>query len=235
MSTAVTSAYAEIRQRIQDGSYPPGLRLRENQLVADLGVSRTPIREALRRLHAEGLVITTPNKGARVASWSEQDFEDVFEMRILLESYAARLAAQRAERQQIERLEELAAAMEQHLSGQHEGFHQAIARLNNEFHGLVVEAAGSGTATHLLSTVVAAPVPNGSFSRYVEMPLGRRAVLEYTLDELHRSASHHRELISALKLRDPEWAEAVIRTHILASRGAIRGQMESNLDAAREE
>lgn len=229
MASAVASAYAsaynEIRRRILDGTFIAGHRLRETQLVSDLRISRTPIREALRRLHSEGLVVKTPNKGARVASWSEQDFDDVFGMRLLLESHAARFAALRIRHSQIAELKDLATTMEGHLEKQGPGFYVTIAELNNEFHGLVVQAAGSDTVMNLLGTVVSTPVPDGGFSRYAQMPLVRRALLQYTLEELHRSAGHHRELIAALQLRDADWAEAVVRTHILASRGALRGRM----------
>src|SRR5258708_39086223 len=84
-----------LRDRILSGAYAVGFHLRESQVAAELGVSRTPIREALQRLAVEGLIDLYPNRGARVAGWSEQELEEIFGLRILLESYGARLAAPR--------------------------------------------------------------------------------------------------------------------------------------------
>jgi DNA-binding GntR family transcriptional regulator len=227
MSSAATSAHDEIRTRIVSGALPPGSRLREAQLVTDLGVSRTPIREALRRLHAEGLVTILPNRGARVASWSEQDLEDVFALRLVVEAYAVRRAAERIRPPDISRLEALATAMEGHLAGQQGDWVAAIADLNNEFHQLITLASESKAAIPVLGTLVSIPGRGGGSSQSVQMPLGRRAVFEYTAQQLERSAREHRELIAALRQGDSEWAEAIVRTHTLGSRGAVRSRRDA--------
>ncbi len=228
MSSAVTSAHDEIRRRIFSGALPPGSRLREAQLVAELGVSRTPIREALRRLHAEGLVTIVPNRGARVTSWSDQDLEDVFGLRLVVESYAVRRAAERIRVADIAKLETLAAAMEGHLERQQGDWVATIADLNNEFHQVIARASESKAAIPVLGTLVSIPSTVGGPSHSVQMPLGRRAVFEYTVGELERSARQHRELIAALRQGDSEWAEAVVRTHTLGSRGAVRSRREAS-------
>src|SRR5512136_1769949 len=90
---AVDRVYARLRSGILDGSYPQGARLGEVELAETLGVSRTPVREALRRLGSEGLVETLPNKGARVRTWSPQELDAISDLRALLEGHGAALAA----------------------------------------------------------------------------------------------------------------------------------------------
>src|SRR5215203_6092246 len=101
MARAAEAAYGIIREGILSGELARGQRLREEELALRAGVSRTPVREALRRLDAEGLVDFTPNRGARVTAWSERELEDVYEARALLESYGARLAATRVTAEEL--------------------------------------------------------------------------------------------------------------------------------------
>ena len=107
---AVEKAYAAIRAGIADGRFAPNTRITEQEVAAAAGVSRTPAREALRRLHAEGLVSFTPNQGAVVTSWSIDDIDEIFELRAVLESHGAYRAASRATPKQVTRLKELALA-----------------------------------------------------------------------------------------------------------------------------
>jgi len=92
---AVDRVYATLRQGILDGVYAPGARLGEADLADALGVSRTPVREALRRLGSEGLLSTLPNKGARVRRWTTSELSDISDLRAILEGYAAGQAATR--------------------------------------------------------------------------------------------------------------------------------------------
>ena len=93
---AVDKAYDAVRSGIIAGRYLAGARLTEQEIATTVGVSRTPVREALRRLDAEGLVEFTPNLGAIVTVWSEADSDEVFDLRAMLESYSARRATLRA-------------------------------------------------------------------------------------------------------------------------------------------
>ena len=95
MAKAVDKAYQTVRERIVRGIYPAASRITEQQVAADAGVSRTPVREALRRLHAEGLLEFVPHQGAIVADWTTEDRDDVFELRAMLESYGVGRAARR--------------------------------------------------------------------------------------------------------------------------------------------
>ena len=104
MSKAADRAYDWVRQRILSGEYPPGSHLKEERIAEDSEVSRTPVREALRRLSNEHFVKFVPNQGAFVATWENDDVEVIFELRAMLEGYAAQRAASRISEEQIREL-----------------------------------------------------------------------------------------------------------------------------------
>src|SRR4051812_2162338 len=112
MAKAAETAYTVVRDGILSGNFARGERLREEELAGLAGVSRTPIREALRRLDAEGLVEFRPNRGARVTAWTTKELEDLYDARALLESRAARFAASRITADEIAELADLCARME---------------------------------------------------------------------------------------------------------------------------
>jgi DNA-binding FadR family transcriptional regulator len=112
MGAAVEKAYRAIRAGIADGTYPSNAHITAGELALKLGVSRTPVREALRRLHAEGLINFVANHGAYVTSWTRTDIDEVFELRSTLESYAAERAARRLSPEQLAELNQLARRME---------------------------------------------------------------------------------------------------------------------------
>ncbi|WBB73039.1 GntR family transcriptional regulator [Micromonospora sp. WMMD1128] len=215
MTNAGQDAYEALRSAILNGSIRPRERLGEVELSSQFGVSRTPIREALRRLTAEGLVVFQPNRGARVAEWSLSDLEDTYEIRARLESYGAALAAQRIDADCLPRLSLLCDEMEQRAQRMTPQDLDDIATLNAELHGLVIGAAGSPRLTSLLSAVV-------------EVPLVVRAFRLYTPDALARSMAHHRDLVAALGARDAEWASSTMRAHVLAARRVLLAAMSDN-------
>ncbi|MGI8329341.1 GntR family transcriptional regulator [Actinomadura scrupuli] len=207
MAKAVETAYAVIRAGIVSGEFPRGDRLREAELAERVGVSRTPIREALRRLDAEGLVDFVPNRGARVTAWSERELDDLYEARALLESYAARLAASRVRPEQLERLRELAAEMKA-LATAGGPAADKLTELNGEFHLTVTHASGNA---HI----------EGLVRGFIDVPLVYRTFKQYAPERLRASMFHHDELIAALAAGDGEWAESVMRSHILAARTTV--------------
>ena len=105
---AVDRAYEAVRSGILAGRYLAGARLTEQEIATSVGVSRTPVREALRRLDAEGLVEFTPNLGAVVTTWNEADSDEIFDLRAMLESYGARRATVRATDEQMAEMRRLA-------------------------------------------------------------------------------------------------------------------------------
>ncbi len=204
----VEAAYQTIRAGILDGRYAAGQRLTGDTLAQEAGVSRTPIREALRRLQAEGLVRMVPNQGATVAGWHASDVAQVFGLRAVLESHAAELATPSLTEAQIDRIAELAELTYKLAHDRPAGFRLALAQANSELHLTIV----AGAANERLASMIAS---------VVDMPLVLRTLDIYTQDDLLRSAGHHRELVLAFRARDPLWAGAVMRSHLLAARRAI--------------
>lgn len=190
------------------GEYPAGHRLREEQLAARFGFSRTPVREALHRLATDNLVRLVPNRGAEVIGWTQSDLEEVFELRVLLEGRAARRTAELGI-VEPEELRALCAAMESHLDSSSEHAYDEITRLNLEFH----KALHQGTGGRLLPDLL---------TRVIDVPIVRRTFHEYTRNELHRSFSQHREIVEAIAAGDGEWAQAVMHAHLRAARAALR-------------
>jgi DNA-binding GntR family transcriptional regulator len=207
---AAGSAVGGVRGLILDGSYGPGARLGEVELAGVLGTSRTPVREALRHLAAEGLVELVPNKGARVIAWSVEELEQVFELRAQVEGFAARQAAQRVTADELNNLAELAA---EHARATRRGRDRDLERvyeLNSAFHAGVVAAAGGASLRGVLGGLVHASVLHQTL---------------HTFDDaaMERSSRHHLELVDAMRARDPAWAESVMRSHLLAARAQLLG------------
>jgi DNA-binding GntR family transcriptional regulator len=208
MTQVADNAYEEIRKRILDGTVPLGGRLKESKLASEIGVSRTPIREALRRLEAEGLVSHSFHQGAQVVSPTDQDMADLFELRLLVEGLGAKLAASRVTAGEIVDLEAAAGAMEELLANPRKDLAAKMAVLNQRFHRMVIESAKS-------ERILA------GFTSTVDLPLALRTFQDYSRPELLRSAAQHRDLVSALRAGDPQWAQAVMRNHILTGRSVV--------------
>lgn len=206
---AVDKAYQTVRQGIISGRYPAAARVTEQEIAAAAGVSRTPVREALRRLHAEGVVDFTPNLGAVVTAWTAADADEVFELRAMLESYAARRAARFATEEQLAELRELAEQQLREASERHAEYLDRIGEINNRFHRRLQEAAHSPRLGRALASLIEAPLMMKTFNKY-------------TADDLERSAGHHIDLVRALEAHDPDWAAAVMVNHIHAARGALK-------------
>ncbi len=210
VSTASARAYDFIRAAILQGRFPPGMRLKEEELTALCGLSRTPVREALRRLSIEGLVFSSPHHGSQVARMSEAELAEIYALRAMLEAHAAGRAAERITPAQLIRLRVLAAEMEAVIGEGRSGdeLNARFTPANSEFHQIIIEAADSPRLATMGSLVV-------------ETPLIFRTLARYSREELQRSMNHHRELIAALEKRDADWARSVMRSHILAAAHAV--------------
>ncbi len=204
---AVDRVYARLRQGILDGTYAPGARLGEADLAVALGVSRTPVREALRRLGSEGLLSTLPNKGARVRTWTTSELSDISDLRALLEGHAARQAATRVTGADIAAMEDLVTRMEAAAADGTAADIDLITELNREFHGAVIEASGNALLPGLMHSLLHVPVIS-------------RTYRHYSPARMQQSMRQHRELVDALRAGDPAWAEAVMRVHVLSARPA---------------
>ena len=208
--TASDRAYLLIWNAIASGEYKAGDSLREEELAVTAGVSRTPVREALRRLDAEGLVELLPNRGAKVAGWSPQDLDEIFDLRVLLESYGARIAAHTIADGELAELRDLCEAMEVEVNRSQRVRYEVITDLNNSFHRAILKATGN----RRLVAVSAAVVQRALVARTFHL---------YSPDELRRSCAGHRELVAALACHDGDWAESTMRAHLFAGRQAASG------------
>jgi DNA-binding GntR family transcriptional regulator len=218
VTAAADRAYGALRDGILDGRYGFGDKLGEIEIAEELGLSRTPVREALRRLGSEGLIEVLPNRGARVRTWTAQDLEETYELRAVLEGLAVRRAATRIDPVALDEMDRLAAAMmtvDPTLGHRPAGDFTELAALNARFHELIVIAAGSAQLASTLQGLV-------------QLPLVMRTYRRYTPAALARSHSHHREIVDALRARDGVWAESVMRSHVLAARAVL-------LDSHRED
>lgn len=200
-------AYRLIRAQILTGERAGGDWLREGDLADSIGVSRTPVREALRRLTAEGLVRYERNRGVQVAAWTAADLDEIFSLRSVLEPWACRLAATSAS-VDLGELDRLARDMDAAARGSIAAVDQ-ITELNNRFHRLILEGSGNRRLDSVVSSIVQVPLVWQTFSHYSD-------------DDLRRSLAHHHELVAALAAGDPDWAESVMRSHVRAAWNSLR-------------
>lgn len=201
MSKASDRAYEVIRSHILAGKMAPGEQLVEEALADLCGVSRTPVRDALRRLEAELMVERNETQRTFVADWSLDDVADAFQLRALIEGRAARLAAQRITGDALARLHAAHATVQQAIA-QTPPDVTAFLEGNREFHATLLEAANSRRLSALLQTLV-------------EQPVVWRTAHFYDRTSLARSHHEHGELLAAFERRDGQWAEAVMHSHIL--------------------
>lgn len=198
-------AYELIRHKIITLELPPLSAIDEQALMQDLDLGRTPIREALQRLAAEDLVWLAPRRGMFVADISITDLQKVFEARMCLEGFCARLAAERASRRQLEQME----ALIQQLNNVPDGDNRALMVIDETFHELLYEAADNEFIAETLRRLHAL-----SF-RLWHLVLDR-------LGDVRAAMEQHREITEALKARDCEQAEALLQAHIADFQNEIR-------------
>ncbi|WP_283418856.1 GntR family transcriptional regulator [Sphingopyxis sp. Geo48] len=200
MSRASDRAYSQIRNMVLSGDLAPGEQLREEQLAEICGVSRTPIRDALRRLESESFVRRNDSQRSFVADWSLDDMEEAFELRAMLESHAAARAAVRVSPEQIEQLRRCNQAIYRAIAGDAPDI-PAFLEQNRIFHAIIMEASASQRLALMLS-------------RIIEQPVVLRTALQYDREDLQSSGREHDELLAAFGRRDPDWAAAVMKSHI---------------------
>ena len=190
-------AQRSIRQKIITLELPPLSAIDEQALMDDLGVGRTPIREALQRLAEEGLVIAIPRRGMFVADISVTDLQKIFELRLVLEGFCARLAAQRATDQQLAQME----AVTEHLDDLPNGEPDALMEMDAQFHELLYQAADNEFLAQTLRRLHAL-----SF-RLWYLVLNR-------LGDVRGAMAQHGWVADALKAKDGARAEALMQQHV---------------------
>lgn len=187
-----------LRQGILHGLLPPGLRLMEIQLAKQLGVSRTPVREALRMLELEGLVNTVPRKGAEVAAITQKDLHDVLDVRCALEELAVDLACQTITQEELNKLHEL---LDKFRVLTQKGDISGLAECDVEFHDIIIQSTGNNRLIQLLNNL-------------------REQMYRYRLEYLKDLSTHqtllieHLTIAKCLEQRDVAAAKLTIRDHI---------------------
>jgi len=207
MESSAARAYEQLVDRLARGEHPPGSWLRERTLAETLGMSRTPVREALSKLSSEGLVRLERNRGAMVTKWSREQIEEIYGLRAIIEGYVASIAARKINASALEELQDNLDRYERLVAAPKPPLAE-IAELNNEFHSTILDATANDQLIYLATAGLA-------------LPLVRRTFLRYDPRDLQRSVEHHRELVEAFQRRDSETAELVMRLHITTAQRSL--------------
>lgn len=194
--------FLKLRQDILDGKYKAGDSLVELKLAEEMGVSRTPVREAIRQLELEGLVFSIPNKGVFVEGITSQDIEDIYAIRECMEGLAARWAIERMDEQSLKELENICELMEFYTG---KGDLDRVGELNSRFHDLIFESTNSKPLKQILS----------DFQYYIGNI--RLASLK-SPGRAEQSLNEHKAIVEAFKDRDAERGERVLVEHIRNTR-----------------
>jgi DNA-binding GntR family transcriptional regulator len=206
--TSAERALQALRELILGGELAPGSRLGEVELAERLGVSRTPVREALSRLAAEGLVEVVANRGARVATWTVAELEGVFDLRASLEPQLTGFAVPNAAAADVAELDDLAHRMVEVGSPGPRQDLDALVPLNRAFHDRLIALADHPTLATALAAAIHPPIVRRNFHAYDEA-------------SLRRSLGHHLEIVAAVRAGDPVWAQAVMTAHISNARAVM--------------
>ena len=205
--------FHKLREDILNGKYDEHEELKEVTIGEEMGVSRTPVREAFRQLELEGLIQIIPNKGAYVTGITEKDVKDIYMIRSLLEGLCARWATEHITKEQLEELEENVYLSKYHAS---KGHMEQLAELDNRFHHILYEACDSKMLEHQLR----------DFHEYV------LRVRRKTLANMNRgvaSNEEHEKIMEAIKAGDAVGAEKLANRHMI---NAYENMVKSGLHEA---
>lgn len=209
-----------IREAIMDGRLAPGQRLKEEELARELGISRTPVREALLILQTEGLLESTPNRGATVRTYDEDDIADLYILRAALEGVAARLAAERVSAKDVQKLNRSCDRFDA-IAADPATTLKDLVKENLFFHSTILEVAGNERIAQMVHGVT-------------ELPLVYKSYLWYSPSQKVVSAHFHRRIAAALEARDPERAESVMKEHVFEARDVLVASVRASMEAQRE-
>lgn len=199
-----------IRERILNGQYGSGERIKENQIAEQLKVSRTPIREAFKQLEQEGLIELIPNRGCFALGFTKRDIEDIYAVRAAVEVLAVERAVNRITEEETARLQETFDLMEFYTNKGNSG---KVMELNRTFHQDIYSASGSRFLAHILR----------SYQEYVEKT--RKATV-YCSKNLPVILEEHRKILNAIRSRDPELAVALTSEHLLNSKNRAEQRLK---------
>jgi DNA-binding GntR family transcriptional regulator len=204
--TKVSAAYETIRRAIEEGALPPGQRLPMSQLEAELGMSPTPIREALRLLQSDGVVEHQPHRGMIVAEYTAEDVDEIFRLRLALEPLATGLAAERATAEELAHIAEL---HEEHVQAVAGDTAAAAVALNTEWHRAIYATCGSRILQEFINRL------------WMALPV--RAV--WVSSEARHSLEEHVALMDALLARDGARATTLMAEHLERGKVMITARM----------
>ena len=190
--------FDKIRSDILNGKYKRGEELVESSIGKELGISPTPVREAIRQLELEGLVQLVPNKGAFVTGISEKDVRDIYLIRARLEGLAARMAAKNITPELLDAMEETVVLSEYHAKKEH---YEQVCEMDSKFHKLLYKASGSRILEHTLT----------DFHQYVQRV---RMASIMKKRRMEKSNDEHDAILTAIREHDEEKAELVATRHI---------------------
>ncbi|WIF96003.1 GntR family transcriptional regulator [Caminicella sporogenes] len=201
-----------LRNSILNGELEPGERLMELQLAEQLGVSRTPIREAIRKLELEGLVEMIPRKGAYVADLSIKDVLDVLEVRMFLEGLAAYLAAERMSEEEIEELKSILEKFENSIESKDR---EEMIKLDKQFHDKIIEGSKNSKLMQIVQGL------HEQFQRF-------RVIYFNEYSEHEQLLKYHQAIVEAISKRDCEKAQEYAQTHIAMIEESILSWKKKN-------
>ena len=201
--TSAEKAYQAIREAIARGTFAHGAHLRESELAKQIGLSRTPVRNALQRLAADGLIELSAHTGATVRGYTDRDMIELFEVRALLESRAAFLAARHRSDAQVDEMRELCRRMEA-IAEAEPGRRDEFAPLNNRLHMVILEASDQ----HKLAMTA---------TRLIELNFVLQSYRRFDSSDLERSFSEHRRILDAIAEGKSELAESLMRVHVYSA------------------
>lgn len=208
--------YSKLKLQIISGKLPPGMRLRESKLSEIMKISRAPIREALNRLEKEGIVTIIPRRGAMVSSITKEEVESIWEIRSLLEPYAARNAALKCEEKEL-------TAIENKLKKLSEEPYDFSGYMSSdlELHELLYKHLNNIMLKEIIEMV------RLNSLRVLNFAEGQSA---FSKEIAFSDINEHLQIIEALKTRDPERAEASVYIHIMNSKQRIMQALEQKGD-----
>jgi len=198
--------YGKLKQAIVNGDLPPDSRLIESRMANVMGISRTPVREAIHKLEREGLLRHNPSGGFFVVGLTRSDIEETFGIRSVLESYAARLAATHHNgEEELDPLEQKIHKYQLHLD---QGDLKALLRINTEFHDLLYALSRSPRLIKMINDL------QDQIYRF-------RQVLLKTEENARISNEDHKLMLKLISKRDLEGVESLVREHILRGQGIV--------------
>ncbi len=198
IASVVDQVYSATRARIMDGTLQRGARIHPEDLADELGVSRTPVREALRRLAAEGLVEMRTNRGARVADVGGDDMHAAYQARLVIEPGAARLAAHQAPAEPLRRMRAALSAQRRAIPNVRRSF-----EANREFHLALVQASGNEFLIQFAQRLWVARIGEVIYERQSETP-----------ERMGLDADEHEQILQAIESGNGRRAESLTRRHL---------------------